>query len=67
MTAITSTPKSTPADSLALGAHIRDCRRVQGHAFGLQCVGEQVHGVLGPRLVTTVLAAATLIALLGCA
>ena len=67
MTAITSAPKFTHVESLALHAHLCDCRRVQGLAFGLQCLGEQLHGVLGPRPVTTVLAAVTLIALLGCA
>ena len=67
MTANASIPEATHADSPSLGAHLRDCRRAQGCGFGLQCVGERVDGVLGPRLVTTVFAAATLIALLGCA
>jgi hypothetical protein len=51
-------------DSLSLGAHVRACNRARGRGFALQCVGERVHAVLGPRLVTTVLAATTLLALL---
>lgn len=52
----------------ALGDHVRACQRAQGRAFGLRCLGEVVHGLLGPRLFTTVFGAAALMTLLaGCA
>jgi hypothetical protein len=59
---------AVPADALSLGEHVRQCARQRGRVFGLVCLGEQVHHLLAPRFVTTVVVAAGLMALLaGCA
>lgn len=56
--------KEFPAVFAALGGHVRACERARSGAFTLQCLAEQVHEVLGPRMVTTVMAATALMALL---
>lgn len=52
------------ADPLSLGSHVQACRQAAGASFVWRCVGESVHAVLGPRMITTVLAATGLISLL---
>lgn len=41
----------------SLRSHLVECRRNGGAAQRLRCLGERVHGVLAPRLFTTVVAA----------
>lgn len=67
-TACASPTLPVHTDGLSLVAHVQACDRARGRTFALRCVGESVHAVLGPRLFTTVFAAAALMALLaGCA
>ncbi len=55
------------ADSLLLAAHVRACELARGPAFAWRCLVERVHALVGPRLVTTAMVAAALMALLsGC-
>jgi hypothetical protein len=53
-------------DGAALGAHVLACGRARGRAFALRCMGERLHDLVAPRLVTTIFAAAALLALAGC-
>ena len=56
------------AEGLSLGAHVDACRNALGRGFAWRCAGEHLHDLLGPRLVTTVFVATTLMVLLaGCA
>jgi hypothetical protein len=59
-----SKPLATSADGLALGRHLLHCARARGRGFELRCLGERVHGIVGPRFCTTVFAAAGLLTLL---
>jgi len=51
-------------DASVLGAHLEDCQRALGRSFGLRCIGESLHAVIGARLVTTVAGAVGLMVLL---
>jgi hypothetical protein len=51
-------------DSSLLEQHVRSCDQARGRAFALHCAGEWLHDLLGPRLVTTVLAATLLMLML---
>lgn len=42
-----------PMELDALGVHYGRCQGSRGRWFGLECVGEAVHGFVAPRLVTT--------------
>jgi len=50
-------------DLSALGAHYQRCNGCKGRWFSVQCAVEAVHGFVGPRFVTTLFAASTLILL----
>ncbi len=50
-------------DGLLLHAHVLSCRRALGRTFTLQCLGERVHDLIGPRMFTTAFAVAALLAL----
>jgi hypothetical protein len=67
MTATPSLLKDCPPgglDLVSLDAHLLACERALGAAFPWYCLGERAHSVIGPRLVTTVLSATGLMALL---
>jgi len=44
-----------------LGAHLALCHGVSGRLFSLQCLAEAMHGFVAPRLVTTLVVAASLV------
>lgn len=51
----------------ALRDHVAACERARGRDFELRCLGEWLHGLLGPRFFTTVFGATVLMTLLaGC-
>jgi len=56
---------TSPMELHALGEHLDLCRASRGRLFGLHCVVQQMHGFVAPRLVTTLVLAAALIAV-GC-
>jgi hypothetical protein len=49
---------------LALGSHLLACAQARGRTFGLQCLGERLHELVGPRFCTTLFAAAAVLTLL---
>jgi hypothetical protein len=49
---------------LALGSHLLACARARGRTFGLRCLADKLHDIVGPRFVTTLFAAAALMTLL---
>lgn len=51
----------TATDMWALGAHVQRCNGCKGRWFSVQCAIETVHGFVGPRFVTTLVAASALI------
>jgi hypothetical protein len=57
-------PRLAASDGPSLGTHVLACARARGRTFALRCLGERVHNVVGPRVVSTVFAAAALIGLL---
>ncbi len=44
---------TTPMELSALGEHFDHCKGCQGRLFTLQCMVDKMHGVIAPRLVTT--------------
>ena len=52
-------------EAMALVDHLKRCQNAQGPVFTLHCLAETMHAILSPRLITTVLAVAALLALLG--
>ena len=46
--------RMAPMELDALGTHLGDCLSARGRWFGLECLGEAVHGFVAPRLVSTV-------------
>lgn len=53
---------ASPLEASALGEHLGRCRAAHGRLFALRCVGEALHGFVAPRLVTTLVVAALLVA-----
>ena len=47
-----------------LPGHLHACKRAQGRSFGLQCMGERLHAMLAPRLITTFALVAALLGVL---
>ncbi len=39
---------------LALGEHFKACRAASGRLFGMHCLVQALHGLLAPRLISTV-------------
>lgn len=60
---LNSSPPGSP-DLLHLDVHAEACAQALGRSFTWQCWGEGLHAVLGPRVITTLLVATGLIALL---
>lgn len=57
-------PAAPLADELqALGRHLRQCREARGRWFATASWVERAHGLIAPRLFTTVLGATALLAL----
>jgi len=52
---------TSPSELSALGAHLVQCRGLNGRLFPLQCLGEAMHGFVAPRLVTTLVVVAALL------
>lgn len=61
-----STLRHTPygIDITGLRGHLHACKRAQGRSFGLQCVGERMHAMLAPRLITIFAVIAVLLGVL---
>ena len=55
---------TSPMELSALGDHLGRCQTLRGPLFALRCVADATHGLVAPRIVTTlvVLAAALLAA-----
>lgn len=61
---LTATSPRRPADPGALlGRHLKQCAAARGRWFGAAQLAEQVHGLVAPRIVTTVGLAAALLTL----
>ena len=52
---------TTATELSALGAHLALCRGRAGRLFSLQCLGEDMHGFVAPRVVTTLVVVAALL------
>lgn len=64
MNATPPNSRTSFAEAPSLGAHVRECDRARSRGFFLQCLGERLHDVLGPRFFTTVFGATVLMTLL---
>lgn len=53
--------ETSPMELSALGAHLVLCRGLGGRLFPLECFGEAMHGIVAPRLVTTLVVAAAVL------
>lgn len=56
--------ESVPAELENLSMHYSVCNGGRSRWFGLQCVGESIHGFIVPRIFTTLLVATAFIALI---
>ncbi len=56
------TADTSPGELSALGEHLHSCRGARGHLFAMHCMADSVHGFVAARFVTTLAAAALLLA-----
>ncbi len=47
-----------------LCSHLHQCTRARSRWFGLAAIGEQIHALVAPRLISTVLGAASVLGLI---
>ncbi len=57
------TTDTSPGELSALGEHLDVCSAASGRLFGLRCQAQKLHGFLAPRLISTLVVVALLVAL----
>ena len=65
-TSVGDAPDTSPGELSDLGMHAEVCKKQRGRLFTVRCVVDTLRAFLAPRLMTTVLVAASLIVVAAC-